>query len=84
LLATLVCYPLFAAVAVIREGKLRLTWLRFRLVLMKFLGFFVPGLKLYAIRLEGQDDKNVASVTTPFGVAIALGTLIAVYTTFLR
>src|SRR5262249_30836319 len=30
LLITVLCYPLFAAVIVIRERKLALTWLRFR------------------------------------------------------
>jgi prepilin peptidase CpaA len=84
LLATVLCYPLLAAVAVIKEKKLKITWLRFRRVLFDFLGFFVPGLRLYAIRLDGQDDKSVASATTPFGVAIAAGTLIAIYTSFLR
>jgi len=84
LLATLLCYPLFAAIAVIRERKLKLTWLRFRRVLLNFLGFFIPGLKLYAIRLEKRDDKSIPSVTTPFGVAVAAGALIAVYTNFLR
>ncbi len=84
LLATLLCYPLLAAVAVIRERKITLTWLRFRRVLFNFLGFFAPGLKLYAIRLDGQDDKSVSSATTPFGVAIAAGTLVAIFTNFLR
>lgn len=84
LLAGLLCYPLLAAVPVIREGKLRVTWLRFRRVLLNFFGFFVPSFKLYAMRLESQDDKNIASATTPFGVALAAGTLIALYTNFLR
>ncbi len=84
LLATLLCYPLFAAVAVIRERKLQLTWLRFRRVLLNFMGFFFPGLKLYAIRLEGRDDGSLPSVTTPFGVAVSTGALIALYTNFLR
>jgi prepilin peptidase CpaA len=84
LLATVLCYPLWAAVAVIREKKIRITWLRFRRVLLNFLGFFTPALRLYAARLDGQDDKSVASATTPFGVAIAAGTLIAIYTNFLR
>ena len=53
-------------------------------VLLNFLGFFIPGLKLYAIRLEKRDDNSIPSVTTPFGVAIAAGALIAVYTNFLR
>jgi prepilin peptidase CpaA len=84
LLATLLCYPLLAAVVLIREQKFKLTWLRFRRVFLNFLGFFAPGLKLYAIQLDGKDDKNVPSATTPFGVALAAGTLIAVYTNFLR
>jgi prepilin peptidase CpaA len=84
LLATVLCYPLLAAVAVIRGKKIRITWLRFRRVLLNFLGFFAPALRLYAAQLDGQDDKSVASATTPFGVAIAAGTLIAIYTNFLR
>ena len=84
LLLTLLVYPLFAVIAVIREKKLTLTWLRFRRVLLNFLGVFVPGLKIHANRLDARDDKTVSSVTTPFGVAIAVGTLIAIYTNFLR
>lgn len=84
LLATLLFYPLLAALAVSRERKLKLTWLRFRRVLFNFLGFFIPGLRLHAIRLDGQDDKSIPSATTPFGVAIAAGALIAIYTNFLR
>lgn len=84
LLATLLCYPLMAVVAVVREKKMRLTWLRFRRVFFNFLGFFLPALKLYATKLEGQDDPAIASVMTPFGVAIAAGALIATYTNFLR
>lgn len=84
LLATVLCYPVFAAIAVVREGKLALTWLRFRRVFWNFLGFFAPPLRLYADRLDSLDDKSVESVRTPFGVAIAVGTLIAFYTGFLR
>jgi prepilin peptidase CpaA len=84
LLLTLLIYPLFAVVAVLRERKLTLTWLRFRRVFLNFLGAFIPGLKLYAVRLDARDDKTVSSVTTPFGVAIAAGTLVAIYTNFLR
>jgi prepilin peptidase CpaA len=84
LLATVLFYPVLAIVAVLRERKLKLTWLRFRQVFYKFLGFFSPGMRLFALRLEGQDDKSVSSVTTPFGVSIAAGTLIALYTNFLR
>jgi hypothetical protein len=78
------CYPLLAAIFVIRERKVRLTLLRFRRVLFNFLGFFVPSLRLYAMRLEALDAPQVASVTTPFSVAMAIGTLIALYTTFLH
>lgn len=84
LLLTVLFYPLLAAVFVIRERKVKLTWLRFRRVFFNFLGYFVPSLKLYAIRLEALDAPQVASVTTPFSVAIAIGTLTALYTTFLR
>lgn len=84
LLITLLCYPALAIVAVLREGKLKVTWLRFRRILFNFLGFFVSSLKLYAMRLESADDEQVASATTPFGVAIAAGTLIALYSDFLK
>lgn len=84
LLATLMVYPIFAAYAVIKSGKLKVTWLRFRRVLYNFLGVIAPGMKAYALRLEGQDDQSVPSATTPFGVSIAVGTLIALYTNFLR
>lgn len=84
LLITLLCYPVLAFVAVMREGKLGITWLRFRRILFNFLGFFVSSLKLYAVRLESLDNESIASATTPFGVAIAAGTLIAVYSGFLK
>ena len=84
LLAALLCYPAFAAVVVIRERKLRVTWLRFRRVLFNFLSFFAPGMQLYALKLEGQDDSSIQSAATPFGVSLAAGTLIAIYTNFLR
>jgi prepilin peptidase CpaA len=84
LLATVLFYPLMAFIAVFRAGKWKVTWLRFRRVLYGFLGFFLPGMRLFALRLDGQDDKTIASVKTPFGVSIAAGTLIAIYTGFLR
>lgn len=84
LLITLLCYPVLAFIAVMREGKLEITWLRFRRILFNFLGFFVSSLKLYAVRLESLDNESIASATTPFGVAIAVGTLIAVYSEFLK
>lgn len=84
LLAAVMFYPLMAIVAVARERKFRLTWLRFRRVFWNFLGFFLPGLKLYALRLESQNDPHLPSVKTPFGVALAVGALIAQFTGFLR
>jgi prepilin peptidase CpaA len=84
LLAALVCYPVLAAVVVIRERKGKVTWIRFRRVLLNFLGVFLPGLKLYAIRLDGLDDSRISSATTPFGLSLAAGTLLAIYTDFLR
>ncbi len=84
LLATLLCYPLLAAIEIIKERKIGITWLRFRRAFWSFTGFFMPGLKLYAIGLDALDDKEISSVRTPYGVAIACGTLIAIYTNFLR
>jgi prepilin peptidase CpaA len=76
LLFTLLCYPVFALFAVVREQKVRITWLRFRRVFCNFLGVFLPMMKLYAIRLDSLDDASIPSVTTPFGVALAAGTLL--------
>ena len=84
LLATVLCYPVFAAFAVIKEGKLGAPWVRFRRVWWNFPGFFISRLGLYAIRLDSQDDSAIESVKTPFGVAIAIGSLIAAFTGFLR
>ncbi|MBP6821183.1 MAG: prepilin peptidase [Acidobacteria bacterium] len=83
LLITLLCYPILAAIVVIRESKLAVTWLRFRRILFNFSGFFVSSFRLYAMRLENSDDESVASATTPFGVAIAIGALISIYTRLL-
>ena len=79
LLVTLLCYPVLALFAVVRARKARLTWLRFRRVLFNFLGLFLPMLKWYAIRLDSLDDSSIPSVTTPFGVALAVGTLLTQY-----
>lgn len=84
LMVTFLCYPLLAAVIIFREKKLAVTWLRFRRLLFGFLGFFLPDFKLYAMQLESSDDQSVASATTPFGVALAAGTLVSVYTDFLK
>ncbi|MEP7340909.1 MAG: A24 family peptidase [Acidobacteriota bacterium] len=84
LLVTVLFYPLLAVVVVARERKFGVTWLRFRRILYDFMGFFLPSMRLYAMRLDSQDDEAVASATTPFGVAIAAGALISTYTGFLK
>jgi prepilin peptidase CpaA len=84
ILATFLCYPLLAAFFMIRQRKVDITLLRFRRVFFNFLGYFLPAFKLYAMRVEARDDQTIASATTPFSVSIALGTLVALYTTFLR
>ena len=80
LLAAVLFYPVMAVFYVVRERKMRLTWLRFRRVFWNFLGFFMPGWRLYALRLEGMDTTGADSVRTPFGVALAVGTLIVIMT----
>jgi prepilin peptidase CpaA len=82
--ATLLLYPLFALALVWRERKLRLTLRRFGRVLCHLLSFFAPSFKLYAAHFEANDEPDVASVRTPFGVAIAAGTLLALHTRFLH
>lgn len=84
LLLTVLLYPLLAIVPVLRAGKLQLTLLRFGRVACNFFGYFVPSFKLYAAQLESRDDQSITSVRTPFGVAIALGTLCALLTNWLR
>lgn len=84
LLVTVLFYPLLAVAVVARERKFGVTWLRFRRIFYNFTGFFLPGMRLYAVRLESQDDETIASATTPFGVAIAAGALISTYTGFLK
>lgn len=83
-LLTLLCYPALALFFVLRDGKLGVTWLRFRRALSRTIGFFVPAFKSYAALLEARDDPQVASASTPFGVAISAGTLLALYTPLLR
>ena len=84
LLLTVLIYPLLVIVPVWRAGKLKLTLLRFGRVFFNFLGFFVPSFQLYAQQLEGRDDKSIASARSPFGVALAVGALLALYTNWLR
>lgn len=83
LLLGLLFYPLQAAIAVLRERKLQITCLRFCRVFFNFLGFFLPALKSWAAVLDRQDDLGVESVKTPYGVALAVGSLLALYTSLL-
>jgi prepilin peptidase CpaA len=83
-LLTLLCYPALALIFVLKDGKFGVTWLRFRRLLARMLGLFVPAFKLYAEKLHALDDASVASATTPFGVAISAGALLALYTPLLR
>ncbi|HWQ33854.1 MAG TPA: A24 family peptidase [Blastocatellia bacterium] len=82
-LLTLLCYPLLAVFFVTRERKWKITMLRFRILLLKLLGAFAPPLRLSATRLEAEDDPAVESVRTPFSLAIAMGTLLTLYTRLL-
>lgn len=80
---TLLCYPLLAIFFVTRERKWGVTWRRFRILFIKLMGTFVPAFRLYLARLEAADDPAVESVRTPFSLAIAMGTLLTLYTGFL-
>ncbi len=80
---TLLCYPLLAAFFVTREHKWGVTIRRFRILLLKLLGNLAPAFNLSAARLEAGDDLKVESVRTPFSLAIALGTLLALYSSLL-
>lgn len=80
LLSGLTLYPLFALFFVLREKKLLLTWLRFKVLVLNLIGFVHPGLKLYAMRLEQRDDPEVESVRTPFGLSLAAGVIVVLVT----
>lgn len=79
LLAALIFYPVMAIFYVVRERKVRLTWLRFRCVFWDFVGFFLPGARIYGLQLGLADQPEIASVRTPFGVALAVGTLVMLF-----
>jgi prepilin peptidase CpaA len=84
LLLALLAYPLLATFFLIRQQKVTLTLKRFARLTSKLFGVFIPPLKFYAAQLEARDDPDVASATSPFGLAISVGTLLALYTNFLR
>lgn len=84
LLLTLLIYPLLALVFLIQQRKVRLTLKRFTKLTSKLFGAFISPLKIYASQLEANDNPHIASATTPFGLAISIGTLLALYTNLLR
>ena len=84
LLLTLLAYPILAIGFLIQQRKFALTIKRFAKLTCKLFGVFIPALRLYAGQLEASDDLAIASATSPFGLAISIGTLLALYTDFLR
>lgn len=84
LLLSLLAYPVLALGFLIHQRKLKLTLVRFGRLLLRLLGIFISPLKLYAERLEAMDNPEIASATSPFGVAISIGTLLAIYTQLLK
>lgn len=84
LLLALLAYPVLALGFLIHQRKLKLTLVRFGQLLLRLLGIFFPPLKLYAAQLEAMDNPQIASATSPFGVAISIGTLLALYTQLLK
>ena len=84
LLLALLAYPVLAIGFLIQQRKFALTMKRFAKLTCKLFGVFIPALRLYAGQLEASDDPAIASATSPFGLAIGIGTLLALYTDFLR
>jgi prepilin peptidase CpaA len=84
LLLTLLAYPLLALGFTIQQRKVQLTLKRFVRLTSRLFGVFIPPLRLYAAQLAASDDPAIASAMTPFGLAISIGTLLALYTNFLR
>lgn len=84
LLLALLVYPVLAVGFLIQQRKFALTMKRFAQLTSKLFGVFIPAFKLYAMQLEARDDPEIASATSPFGLAISLGTLLALFTDFLR
>ncbi|HEX4949643.1 MAG TPA: A24 family peptidase [Blastocatellia bacterium] len=84
LLLSLMVYPVLALGFLLQQRKLTLTLRRFARLTSKLFGVFIPPLRFYAAQLEARDNPEEASATTPFGLAITIGTLLALYTNFLR
>jgi prepilin peptidase CpaA len=84
LLLALMAYPILAIVFLIQQRKLALTLKRFARLTSSLFGVFIPALRLYAAQLEASDNPEIDSATSPFGLAMSVGTLLALYTNFLR
>ena len=84
LLFALLIYPLLALFFVLQQGKLSLTLRRFSLVLSRAAGFVIPYFRLQAMRMETLNDETIPSATTPFALSLSAGTLVAIYTNWLR
>ncbi len=84
LLFALLIYPLLALFFVLQQGKMILTLRRFGLILSRIAGLIIPYFRLNAIRLETLNDESIASATTPFGLSLSAGTVVAIYTNWLR
>lgn len=83
-LLALLVYPLLAFVFLVQQKKVRLTLRRFAKLTCKLFSVFIPALRFYAVQLEANDDPNIPSARTPFGLSISIGTLLALYTNLLR
>lgn len=84
LLLALLTYPMLAIVFLIQQQKVSLTLKRFARLTSKLFGIFFPPLRLYSAQLEASDNPHEASATTPFGLSLSLGTLLALFTNFLQ
>ncbi len=84
LLFALIIYPLLAIFFVFQQGKFCITLRRFGLVLSKTAGLIIPYFRLYAMQLETKNDETISSATTPFALSLSAGTLVAVFTNWLR
>ena len=84
LLLALLAYPILALGFLIQQRKFALTMKRFARLTSQIFGVFIPALRLYAAQLEANDNPAIASATSPFGLALSIGALLALYTNFLR
>lgn len=83
ILIGLLVYPLIAIFFVIAQGKLKLTVVRFLRLLSRFLAGIIPALREIDNRLLKYDEPESTSASTPFGLSIAIGVLLALGTQFL-